>query len=68
MIEEITDWFSELDYNKLGISLLIWAVCMVVLWKLMYDPKIIKLGIRIALSIIMLPLCYFIVYMMSSDR
>ena len=67
MFEDIIDWFSELDWNILGFAFIFWAICLLVLWKLMYDPDIIKFPIKIALSIILLPLCYIIIYLMS-DR
>lgn len=68
MLDAVAEWFSELDGKTIGIALLLWSVCLLVIWKLMYDPKFLGIGMKIVLSIAMLPLCYIILYLMSSDR
>jgi hypothetical protein len=67
MLEEISDWFSELDGQRVGIAFLLWAACLLILWKLMYDPQFMSMPIKIILSIVMLPICFVILQLMSSD-
>ena len=67
MLEAVIDWFSELDGQKIGIAFLLWAGCLLVLWKLMYDPNIPSVPIKIILSIILLPISYLILHIMSGD-
>ena len=67
MFEWLEDLTSELDLQTVGIALILWAACVVVLWKFMYDPKFIKPVVKIILTIVMLPVCYVILSLMS-DR
>lgn len=67
MIDEILEYFSDIDWNKAGISLLLWAACVLVIWKLMYDPKFLGFWLKVTLTIVMLPICYLILTLMAKD-
>ena len=67
MFEFITDWFEELDGQKVGIAFLLWAGCLLVLWKLFYDPAFLSVPLKIVLSIVMLPICFLILTLMARN-
>lgn len=65
MLEFITEFFEDADWNVLGIALALWAFCLLVLWKFMYDTTFIKPVLKIIMSILMLPISYTICYLMT---
>jgi hypothetical protein len=64
MIEAITEWFEDIDWNVAGIALALWGLCLLMIWKF-FDQNILKLHLRIIMTVIMLPAIYLIVYLMS---
>jgi hypothetical protein len=67
MFEWLEDLTSDLDMQSVGIALILWAICVVILWKFMYDPKFMKFWVKLVLTVVMLPVCYIILHVMS-DR
>ena len=67
MFEFITEWIDELEWDKVGWSLILWAACLLVLWKLMYDPKFPPFVLKIILSVVMLPISYVIMLLMTRN-
>ena len=66
MMEFISDWIDNIETDKTGWAFIFWAVCLLVLWKLMYDPKFISLWVKIVLSIVMLPISYLLLVVIGN--
>jgi predicted membrane protein len=64
----ISDWFEDMDGQKIGISLILWAVCLLVIWKMQFiQSTFMTTSIKIIISIIMLPIIYLILYFMGDN-
>lgn len=58
MFEDILD---NIDWTVAGIALLMYAICLLLVWKF-FDQDLMKLHLKIISSILMLPLCYGLTY------
>ena len=59
------EFIEDLDWNIAGIALIAWALCLLMIWKF-FDASIMRLHLRIIMTIVMLPVCYFIVNLMAN--
>lgn len=55
----------DIDWNIAGISFLMYCVCLLLVWKF-FDQQIMKLYIKIIMSIVMLPICYLMTYWIAN--
>lgn len=70
MFDTISEWFGDLDMQKVGLAFGLWAVCLIFLWKGIVvegADKFLTTPLKIALSVIMLPISYIILHLMG-DR
>jgi hypothetical protein len=56
---------DDLDYNVVGVALILYLICIVLIWKA-FDQNIMKIHIKLILSVFMLPISYFLVSMMAN--
>lgn len=50
---------DEIDWNIAGIVAIMYVICLALIWKF-FDQEIMRLHVRIIMTIIMLPVCYFL--------
>ena len=60
----ISDWIDDIDWNIGGLAIIFWGICLLMIWKL-FDPTVMRMHIKIIMTIVMLPVCYLLVNMIS---
>lgn len=60
------EFLEDLEWSTVGWALAMWGFCVLVLWKLIYDPNVISFPIKVVLTVALLPICYVIFHVMTN--